>query len=238
MEASKPVSIADFIRGKRVLDIGDEGSPFIADELAPQASAWHVTGRRPAGAGIPLPSHCTVTDALFDPQALQLEPSSIDVILFACPSPSLNQDEACLKWATDQHLLILLTNAQQKTVYGSPGFWEATKELIQEQEFREASFSCIVFRKTPSAATLAVAQDRPTTEAAGPPVAEASHRRYPRKGERYRLAPSYHWPNKRPGDKPPVIVISSNWTKTSGHAEIVGGGGILSVRLGDLGTKL
>lgn len=216
--------LRNLIRDKRVLDIGDEGSPFLAELLAAEAKTWRAVGRYPPGLKGSLSENCTVTNAPFGSQNLHLEAEEIDVILFSCPTPELEQDAQCLEWTTSAQSILFLTDPDEDTLFGSPRFWSLLKEIPIEAEHRDASCHLVIYRKP-----APIVEEKKVEE---------HHKRLPKRGERYKLAPNFRWPNKQHGEKAPTIEISSDWKHGAGPATLIRDGQMLHLHTGDLGSSL
>jgi hypothetical protein len=213
--------IKELILGKWVLDLGEKDSPFIADLFAFDAKAWSVFGRFPPSLSVILPKHCVITNAPFEPKTPAAE---IDVILFTVPGISSHYEEA-LDWATSDQVMVVLMKVSEATC-GTASFWEKVQKFVPQQDLKEEKgLRVLVIRK-----------------AGAPPVEEEEkeeyHRKFPRQGDRYHLAPLAHWPGKKPGDRPPKVKIAEDWTKASGAVIIIGTGQMVHIHLGDLGSAL
>ncbi|MDD2707563.1 MAG: hypothetical protein PHV34_06090 [Verrucomicrobiae bacterium] len=211
---------------KRVLDIGDEDSPFVAEWLAASAKSWFVTGRYPPNPDIDLSRSCVVSNKPFDRQTLHLNQSLIDVILFSCPSPVLPHDAEALQWASPQHQIILITDAHNDRAYGSPGFWTLAEKLYSHDEYRDEN--CHIQLLSPH---------KPEKKGEAAESTSPEHK-FPKRGERYRLGATCHWPGKQKGDRPPIVEIRENWRTNSGYVELLERGELIYVHLGDLGNRI
>lgn len=209
------------VRGKRVLDVGDEASSFLASEFARYARAWIVVGRSPPPAHPALPACVRIVPERFEAWAERPEPSEFDVILLACPSPSNPQDAACLQWCAPGPLVVFFGHAREDALCGSPGFWQEMRAFEVETDARDAWSRLVTMRRS-----------------SGGEEEEVHRRKLPRKGDRYRLAPSCRWPGKRSGERPPMVEIVRDWEKGGGKAKIVTTGEVFHLRRFDLGPKM
>lgn len=227
--------IRDLVRGKRVLDIGDEDSPFLAEIFWGDALRWIVIGRDPPNLTMELPSNCILTNARFDRKIL-LDPSQIDVLLFCHSSLSFRQDMPYLEWATADHKLVFI-NSSKESPYNEAAVRQAapSQNLILEKEFQDETVRLLVFRKSAiSSEELPKEMGLEETVKVEEEATVSYKKHFPKAGERFLLAPSASWPGKRRGDKPPSVRIIEDWKKNSGAA-VLQTGQLLHLHKGDLG---
>lgn len=217
-------SFKEIIRNKRVLDVGNEQSPFLAAEFARYARSWTMVGRTPTlPMGESLPTNIVVVAQSFDTWLERPLPSDFDVILLSFPSPSSNQDSKCIEWSTTEHMIVFFGHPTDDSISGSPEFWKLISTLDIQRDERDIWSRMILIRKSTPAKT-----DKPHLQ----------RDPYPKKGDRYRLVASFRWPDKKPGERPPIVEVVKNWEKNSGPAKIIGSGEILRLRKHDLGAPM
>lgn len=206
------------IQGKRVLDVGDKNSPFLATKLARYAKTWTVVGRPPPSLMIkPLPDHVMIVTEPFETWTNCPPPSEFDVILLPFPSPSMSYDAQCLKWMAAEQVVIFFGHPQDDDAYGSPSFWQLARNLVVQQEEKALGSRMIVFRKS------------------DPYIFKHP---YPQKGDRYRLVPSFRWPGKQRSQRPPIVEMIKDWGRNSGPAKIIGSEDVLWLHTYDLGAQI
>ena len=239
--------LMDLIRGKRVLDVGDEQSPFFAGTLAGHAARWTMVGRLPPLRlfSIP-PRNVVVTNAKFTTELGFVKATEIDIILLAFPSPDDSQHVAAAEWATTAHLIVFAGNAPEEAACGSPDFWRLVEKATIEADAKDQVSRLLIFRKKPpgaeaagvASATRLVEELRKSRIQAPNPLQPTSEPNLPRKGDRYHLSPSCNWPNKKSGERPPVVEIDKDWTQRMGPVKFVQTGEVFAIRLPDLGGQL
>ncbi|MBI4025991.1 MAG: hypothetical protein HY360_13480 [Verrucomicrobia bacterium] len=228
------------VHGKRVLDIGDPGSPFLVNQFAAGAKKWTMVGRLPPLVCFSmLPRNVVATNAKFNPDDPPVQPSEVDLILFCFPSPTLPHDGFCLKWATLNHLIVFLGAPEGQRTYGSPAFWKMTEWIKMELDSSDEFGRVFVFKKElPRPPASAIKLVRPAQLPGGRRRPVKASVLLPKKGERYRLSPICAWPGKRRGMEPPIVEISGDWNIPSGPAKIIVTGEIFHAYLPDLGNRL
>jgi len=214
--------LRDVTRGKRVLDVGDEESPFLAELLATEARAWMVVGRNAPCFSATFSPSLIVNNAKFDARTFHLRPTDFDLILFSNPSFRSTQDAACLQWTVPGQVIAFLSDSQDGTTAGSPEFWGLAAKLTLEKEWRSESGFLLIFRKLPPSAS----------------EVEIPSRSLPKINERYRLAPTAQWPGKRHGEDAPVVIVLRDWTDQFGPVRLIKSEAVLHIRLYELGSQL
>lgn len=212
------------IQGKRVLDVGDENSQFLAMEFARFAKTWTVVGRpAPPSATAQLPPSVTVVPDSFEKWTERPAPTEFDVIVLPFPSPAATGDAQCLEWAEEDQMMVVFADPQDDSVAGSPDFWKLAREQRVQRDDRDPWSRMMVFQKT----------------AAKSKKEEPAHKgSFPKKGKRYKLVPGFRWPGKLPGTPTPIVEISKNWEKNAGPAKIIGTGEVLRLHGYDLGAPM
>ncbi len=255
--------LLDLVRDKRVLDVGDADSPFLAKRFALRAQSWIVVGRPPPPMQAALlPKNVAVVIEQFSPETPPVQPSEVDVILFPFPSPTLAHDAACLKWATPDHLIVFLGAPGNEASHGSPAFWEIARTLETKNDLVDEQGRFLIMQKKGASlsrtsvkipapgpvpltvekkAEKGVQEEVVQEEKEGEEEEKEEEEKgpgLPKKGDRYRLVPSCLWPDKERGDRPPVVQIVDNFTQTSGPCKVVPDGQTFDVHVADLGTQL
>ena len=217
----------EIIHGKRILDIGDRTSQFLAEEFARYTKSWTVIGRTQPHLVAELPSNVCVIPDPFNAWQNRPPPTDFDVVLFPSPSPSLTQDADCLEWTTPEQTIIFFGHPTDETIDGSPSFWKLlhqlklVKELVIQRDEKDLWSRFLVMHKALEETEKAV-----------------HHGSFPKRGERYRLANSCKWPGKKPGDKPPVVEIAKNWDRAAGPAKMIERGEVIHLHKADLGSPM
>lgn len=218
----------ELIRGKRVLDVGDAMSPFLASEFARYSERWVTVGRPPPELRAPLPTSVTVNTHPYDAAtASHLRALNFDVLLFPFPSLKGTQEAACLGDAGLEQTVVVFGLPDPDTSCGSLRFWKIAEGFERVRDDSDA-FSRMLVMRLP----------QPGSEDEEGDELEEEGKKYPQKGERYRLVPSFRWPGKKPGERPPVVEIARNWTKAAGPAKVIGLGEVWRIRKADLGQSL
>jgi hypothetical protein len=228
--------LKEAVRGRRVLDVGDERSQFLASEFAPYAKAWTIIGRSAPEDFTAQHPQIKVMPEKFDECNPRPDPTEVDMVLLPFPSPSLNYDLECLQWTLPYHVVLIFCHPKDEAESGSPGFWKFMKSMTIQEDQRDMWSRLIVMQKPPS-----LTEPPPPSEESEEDEEEAkeeSHGHFPKKGHRYRLAAGFRWPDKKPGERPPIVEITSHWTKGSGPVKILGTGAVLRVRKSDLGAAM
>lgn len=220
------------IQGRRVLDVGNANSQFLAEEFARYAAAWVVVGRAPPPSlSDSLKDRLRVIPEAFGAWTDRPPPSDFDVIVLPSPSPSSTQGLECLQWAGPQNVIVFFGDPKEDDACGSPEFWQYARRLRTQRDERDLWSRMLVLEKPEELSGESTAE---SAEAG----ASESHGHFPKKGERYRLAPNARWPGKEPGEHPPVVEITRHWERKSGPAKIVSKGDVIHVRKADLGAKM
>lgn len=221
----------ELVRGKRVLDVGGATSPFLASEFARYAAEWVVVGRPPPELRAPLPPSVTVRSHPYDVAGpSQLTAEDFDVLLFPFPSLKGTQEAACLEDAGLDQVVVVFGLPDPDTSCGSLRFWQLAEGFERCRDDSDAWSRMLVMRRP-----------RPKVDEEGDepgPMDGVEGRKYPKKGERYRLVPSFRWPGKKPGGRPPIVEITRDWTKAAGPAKVIGLGEVWRLRKPDLGQSL
>lgn len=221
-------SLRDMIRRRRVLDVGHPGSQFIGAEFSRYSASWTVVGRNiPAAHAATPPHNLAVVPQTFDTWTERPPPTEFDVVILPFPSNDHPQDAACLEWSTHPQVIVFFGHPSDNALCGSPGFWDLAGKLKPDSDARDLWSRMMVMHK-PS----------PEEEKEEEDEHEGGHGHHPKKGERYKLASSFKWPDKKPGDKAPIVEIMKDWTKGSGTAKIVGKGDVIHVRKTELAAKM
>lgn len=211
----------EIIRDKRILDVGDKTSQFLAEEFARYVKAWTVVGRKPPAFLKDFPPHVTIVEETFDLCSNRLSPSDFDVIVFPFSSPASKQDVCCLEWALAEHVILFFCHPKDDTVSGSPSFWKLIRTLTIEHEEKDFWSRLLVIQKKSSLSKT-----------------QTSSRALPKGGERYRLVRTFKWPGKKPGEKPPTVEITKNWEKGSGPAKMIATGEVIHLHTYDLASPM
>lgn len=218
----------ELVRGKRVLDVGNAATPFLGAEFARYAERWVAVGRPPPELRAPLPPSVTVNTHPYDEVGpSRLDAEDFDVVLFAFPPMKGAQEEACLGDAGLEQTVVVFGLPDPDTSCGSIRFWQLAEAFERVRDDSDAFSRMLVLRRP-----------RPDKEGGEEGEEELGGRKYPKKGDRYRLVPSFRWPDKRPGERPPVVEITRDWTKASGPAKVIGLGEVWRIRKADLGPSL
>ena len=222
----------ELIRGKRVLDVGDASSPFLASEFARYAEQWVVVGRPPPELRAPLPGCVIVLTHPYDaagPSHLGAE--DFDILLFPFPALKGTQEAACLKDAGLDQVVVVFGLPDPDTSYGSLRFWKLAEVFERCHDDSDAWSRMLVMRRPPP--------KNDDEEGDEPdPMDGVEGRKYPKKGERYRLVPSFRWPGKKSGGRPPIVEITRDWTRGAGPAKAIGLGEVWQIRRCDLGPSI
>ncbi|MCC7518203.1 MAG: hypothetical protein IT578_03350 [Verrucomicrobiae bacterium] len=220
----------ELLRGKRVLDLGNEASPFLAAEFARYAARWVVAGRAPPRLHAPLPSSVSVNTHPYDAVTrTQLNAEDFDILLFPFPPLKGTQEAACLEDAGLNQVVVVFGLPDPDTSCGSLRFWQLAEAFERVRDDSDA-FSRMLMMRRP--------RPEDDAEEVHSPMDGVEGRKYPRKGDRYRLAPSFRWPGKKPGERPPIVEITRDWTRAAGPAKAVGLGEVWRIRKSDLGQTL
>ncbi|NUN92148.1 MAG: hypothetical protein HUU04_00020 [Verrucomicrobiae bacterium] len=219
----------EMLRGKRVLDVGVAGSPFLAAEFARYAARWTVVGRPPPQLHAPLPSSVTVWTHPYDAAgSARIRPDDFDLVLFAFPPLRGTQEAACLEDVGQDQSVVVFGLPDPDASCGSLRFWQLAEAFERCRDDSDAFSRMLVMRRP------RVEEDEDKLG----PMDGVEGRRYPQKGERYRLVPSFRWPGKRPGERPPIVEITRDWTRGMGPAKAIGLGEVWRLRRSDLGQPL
>lgn len=234
------------VEDKRVLDVGDKDSPFLARTFAPLARSWTMVGRPPP-LDISLAANFRGIANPFSPVFAAIQAESVDLVLLSFPSPSLTQDANAVQWATRDHLIIFLGNSQEENQHGSPAFWQLTGSLDLQMDAHDKVSRLMVWRKK---APPRVSRIRPASPSKIRRVSKirlierriirkpVKPRNLPRKGDRYRLTPSAYWPNKKAGIRAPAVEMVCDWSHPFGAVRVIQTGEVFHIRLADLGGRI
>lgn len=221
----------ELVRAKRVLDVGDATSPFLASEFARYAKDWVVIGRPPPQLRAPLPGNVIVRTHPYDATGLsQLDAEDFDVILLPFPSLKGTQEAACLEDVGLEQVVVIFGLPDPDTSCGSLRFWQLAEAFERTRDDSDAWSRMLVIRRPRPEGVAEEGELGPMDGVEG--------RKYPKKGDRYRLVPSFRWPGKKPGERPPVVEITRNWTKAAGPAKVIGLGEVWRLRKADLGQEM
>ncbi len=199
------------VRAQRVLDVGDASSEFLAVDFARYARHWTMVGRTPPDLTLALPHNVLVVSNPFALWPGRPPPAQFDVVLFTFPPVNRPQDAECLKWTIPSHTILLFGPPTDDVPCGSPAFWEIAKTFHIVREERDAFSRFLVMRHQPEV----VVQEEEEEE-----EENISFGHYPKKGERYRLAASFRYPEKKRGDRAPIVEITRDWKSGAGPARI------------------
>jgi hypothetical protein len=219
--------LQELARGRSILDIGDEGSPFLAQLFASISQKWTVVGRGLTYFIPDLSSHLVINNHKFTEWGHPPPPSGFDVILFVFSEIDDVEVEACLNWATPDQLIVFLCFID--------GVVELDEDVFAHRYLSLTLLGCteglesrlLIFQKNEEVQKEFLEQQ-----------VDPFHRQFPRKGDRYHLTPHARWPGKKSGDRPPVVEIVRNWERGSGPVKIVSTEIVWYIRGADLGSAM